>query len=65
MDAQKVIDYFGAGHETPSAKAEATAKALGMTRQGVLLWLTRGIPGPKQAQIAELTPFKPDKKPWE
>lgn len=65
MDAQKIIDYFGAGQPNESAKAEATAKALGMTRQGVLLWLKNGIPGKRQAQIAEMTPFKPDRKPWE
>ncbi len=67
MDAQKIIDYFGADQPSASAKAEATAQALGMTRQGVLLWLKSGIPGKRQAQIAELTryKFKPDKRPWE
>lgn len=65
MDAQQVIDYFGRGQKTASAKAEATAKALNMTRQGVQLWLKKGIPGYRQAQIAEMSPFKPDRKPWE
>ena len=60
-----IIDYFGRGHKTKSAKCAATAKALGVTRQGVERWLENGIPGPRQAQIAEMTPFLPDKKPWE